>query len=166
VTATPTMETNGQMPAGTAPGPAPAGGTPPATAAPVAWYPAHGGAGATTLAWLIGGADLGAVQVAPGTPVVVVARTNAWGLRAAQSCAAAWPAWAMRPVGIVLIADAPGRLPRSLRELAHLVTGGYDRVWTIPWIPSLREGDPPPDIRPLRRLAKELALPGIRGLHR
>ncbi|MEK8104338.1 hypothetical protein NKG94_02740 [Micromonospora sp. M12] len=98
------------------------------------WIAAHGGAGATTLTRLLGGIDLGCrwPDAALGEParVMLVARTNAEGMRAAGRALNALregrhPA-GMRLVGLVLVADAPGRLPlplarriRVLRSIAR-----------------------------------------------
>ena len=46
-------------------------------------------------------------------------------------------------LGLVLIADAPGRLPRPLAQLAGLVCGGVPAVWSLPWIEAWRLGEPP-----------------------
>ena len=101
-------------------------------------------------------------------PVVVVARTSAYGLSQAQRVAAV----AASPdgfnvlersalvVGLVLVADAPGRLPRPLVELKHLVSGGYLRVWDVAWVEEWRLGDPPNQAntpKDVRRLVKDLA---------
>jgi hypothetical protein len=43
----------------------------------------------------------------------------------------------------VVVADMPGRLPRPLRELLDLVSGGWPRIWRIDWIEALRLGEPP-----------------------
>ncbi len=48
-----------------------------------------------------------------------------------------------RVVGLALVADAPGRLPKPLTELCHLVAGGYARVWDVPWVEAWRLGDTP-----------------------
>jgi len=75
---------------------------------------------------------------------VLVARTNARGLRAAQAAATQWAAGLVphvEVVGLVLMADAPGRLPKALRDLAQVVGGGVPRVWTVPWIEALRLGE-------------------------
>jgi len=45
--------------------------------------------------------------------------------------------------GLVLIADAPGRLPHGLRQLADLIAGGVPAVWSLPWIEAWRVGEPP-----------------------
>lgn len=100
-------------------------------------------------------------------PVVVVARTSAHGLSQAQRVAAvaASPGgWSVlgrsaRVLGLVLVADAPGRLPRPLAELKHLVSGGYPRVWDVAWVEAWRLGDPPSQAntpKDVRRLVNDL----------
>jgi hypothetical protein len=111
----------------------------------------HGGAGETTLEQLLNGAGRASSHAWPVTPseapparVLLAARTHASGLRAAQRAATEWAAEVVRVdlVGLVLIADAPGRLPRPLKEFAELVAGGVPRVWRLPWVPAWREGEP------------------------
>jgi hypothetical protein len=74
--------------------------------------------------------------------VIVVARTSHAGLRAAQL---ALTEWASRTVpvnllGLVTVADAPGRLPKSLRDFSQIVAGGAPHAWHIPWNESWRLG--------------------------
>ena len=116
--------------------------------APLWWLGAHGGAGESTLAGLVPAwpaADHGWPRTPQGPArVVLVARTNAHGLRAAQAAATQWAAGLVphvEVVGLVLMADAPGRLPKPLRDLAQVVGGGVPRVWTVPWIEALRLGE-------------------------
>ena len=115
------------------------------------WLGVHGGAGESTLEELFSGSraaghawPLGASD-ADRPRVVLVARTNARGLRSTQNairdCAGA--GWAVGLVGLVLIADAPGRLPRALRDLAALIAGGVARVWWLPWVEAWRAGETP-----------------------
>jgi len=115
------------------------------------WVGVHGGAGESTLeelfrcsraaghAWPLGASD------ADRPRVVLVARTSARGLRSTQNairdCTAA--GLPMGLVGLVLIADAPGRLPRALRDLAALIGGGVPRVWSLPWVEAWRTGQAP-----------------------
>jgi len=115
------------------------------------WLGVHGGAGESTLeelfrgsraaghAWPWGGSD------ADRPRVVLVARTNARGLRCTQNaiCDCAGAGLAVRLLGLVLIADAPGRLPRALRDLAGLIGGGVARVWWLPWVEAWRAGETP-----------------------
>lgn len=119
---------------------------------PAWWFVScHGGAGASTLVAAVGaGRDAGRQWPVPEPPgiarVVLVARTHARGLRAAQASARQWATGAVPGVqllGLVAVADAPGRLPRPLRELLELIEGGLPRVWRLPWVEALRLGDPP-----------------------
>jgi hypothetical protein len=62
-------------------------------------------------------------------------------------------------MGLVLVADAPGRLPKPLGELKHLVSGGYSKVWEVPWVEAWRLGDPPSHVntpKDVRRLVNDL----------
>ena len=75
--------------------------------------------------------------------VVLVTRSSAAGLRATQNAARQWASGAVPPVellGLVIVADAPGRLPRPLRELAALVAGGVPRTWHLPWVDYVWKG--------------------------
>jgi hypothetical protein len=135
--------------------------------AAVWWLGAHGGAGESTLEELFSGSraadhswPLTGANVAPAR-VVLVARTHAHGLRAAQSAIREWAAGDAHVLllGLVLIADAPGRLPHGLRQLADLIAGGVPAVWSIPWIEAWRVGEPPaPHNAPkvVRRLLEDL----------
>jgi hypothetical protein len=134
------------------------------------WVGAHGGAGETTLARLAPGSRAaGHAWPAPaaGSPasrVVVVARTDHSGLLAAQRVAREWAsgqvAGLVDLVGLVLVADAPGRRPKELRQLEQLVSGGYPRSWTLPWIDAWRLGpaDPADMGREHQRLLADLQL--------
>lgn len=136
--------------------------------APALWIlGAHGGAGESTISdldddWSDGGHAWPAVKSGEPVRVLVVARTNARGLIAAKSAAKQWAAGLVDGVevlGLVLVADAPGRLPRPLRELAKVVAGGYPRTWSLPWLESWRLGEhvsAEADARPVRRLVDDL----------
>ena len=116
------------------------------------WVGAHGGAGESTLEDLFSGSraaghcwPMSAAGLAPAD-VVLVARTHARGLEAAQLAMRQWafPGFVeVRLLGLVLIADAPGRLPRPLRDLADHIKGGAPRVWWVPWVEAWRLGEPP-----------------------
>lgn len=146
--------------------------------AAVWWLGVHGGAGESSLSQLVSG-SAAAGHAWPTTPghaparVVLVARSNMRGLRAAQAAATQWASGLVPGVdvlGLVIVADAPGRLPRPLRDFAHLVGGGVPRTWTVPWIEAWRLGEPPAlsDVpRGVRRFVNELhALvnPGAAGI--
>lgn len=135
--------------------------------APLWWLGVHGGAGESTLAALVPewpASDHGWPQAPGAAParVVLVARSNVRGLRAAQAAATQWAAGLVpfvEVVGLVIVADAPGRLPKPLRDLAHVVGGGVPRTWSLPWIESWRLGEPPAvetAPREVRRLVDEL----------
>ncbi len=111
------------------------------------WLSAHGGAGTTTLRRCVGfGTELSSVRAAdPGSVVVVVARTDARGLKRAQQIAALHADITSDRLlaGLVLVADAPARLPKPLEDLARLVSGAYTDTWLIPWQEDVRLGSPP-----------------------
>jgi hypothetical protein len=110
------------------------------------WLGCHGGAGVSTLASLItGGADAARAWPDPGfggpARVVLVARGDVHGLRTALHAVRQWAAHEVPPVelfGVVVVADAPGRLePEQNEQLARL-RAGAGAVWLIPWIEELR----------------------------
>ncbi len=113
------------------------------------WVGAHGGAGESTLEQLLKGSRAAghAWPISPhaaAARVVLLARTNAHGLRAAQLAAIEWASGEI-PIqleGLALIADAPGRLPRPLRDFAQLVSGGVPVTWRLPWVEAWRTGEP------------------------
>ena len=84
---------------------------------------AHGGSGESTLAalspdWTETCHGWPAADPSNPVRVLVVARSNSAGLRAAQRAAQQWASGSVPGVslvGLVTIADAPGRLPRPLR---------------------------------------------------
>jgi hypothetical protein len=94
--------------------------------------------------------------------VVLVARTSMYGLQRAQRAAAEWASGAapgIELLGLVLVADAPGRLPHPLRDFAHLISGGVPRTWHLPWVEAWRLGAHPvtqPPSRQLRRLVTDV----------
>jgi len=106
---------------------------------------AHGGAGVSTLL-RCGLLEAGAVDVRrrwpAGGPVLLVARTATAGLEAARDLARQHASGTgcvdVRLVGLVLVADAPGRLPARVRELADLVCGAFARTWHVPWVEEWR----------------------------
>jgi hypothetical protein len=115
------------------------------------WLGVHGGAGESTLEEIFRGSRAaGHAWPVPGVghppvPVVFVARTSARGLLAAQRVMRQWQEdrLPVAVVGLVLMADAPGRLPRALRDLAGVIGGGVPRVWAFPWVEAWRVGEVP-----------------------
>jgi len=120
-------------------------------AAAVWWVGVHGGAGESTLERLFSGSCAAghrwpiACDTAPVPAVVLVARTDARGLRAVQRAVRELVEHRLLVdlVGLVLMADAPGRLPRALRDLAGVVGGAVPRVWSMPWVEAWRAGEIP-----------------------
>ncbi|MCP9951738.1 DUF6668 family protein [Actinomadura madurae] len=135
---------------------------------PAVWFTScHGGTGASTLATLYpGGTCAGRYWPVPEPPgqarVVLVARTHASGLIAAQAAARQWAAGVLpgvRLLGVVAVADAPGKRPKPLKELLRLISGGVPQVWELPWVEALRLGDPSTQVRlpsPYARLTQDL----------
>jgi len=116
----------------------------------LAWVGAHGGAGVTTLAAVLGGVDVGCrwpqPDLAEPARILLVARTHASGLHTASMTLNAMregrhPS-GMTLVGVVLVADAPGSLPRSLVNRIKVLRSAAP-VQRIPWIPQWRVGEQP-----------------------
>lgn len=129
---------------------------------------AHGGAGITTLLALSEPGEWSTTDqswpydpTGGVLPTVLVARTSASGLLAAQAALTQWAGGGVHPavrlVGLVLIADAPGHLPKPLRDLAKVVGGGAPRTWSLPWSEPVRLGGPAATFgRPFTRLVSDL----------
>ncbi|MFG2307464.1 hypothetical protein ACGFS9_02060 [Streptomyces sp. NPDC048566] len=108
---------------------------------------AHGGAGATSLVETFGGVDVGARWPDParGEPrrVVLVGRTSARGLQSVSQALGALKEGnapqGLDLLGVVLVADAPGRLPLSLLRRIRVLRS-VARVQRVPWIPAWRTG--------------------------
>jgi hypothetical protein len=133
----------------------------------IGWIGAHGGAGATTLARLLGGTDIGCrwpdARLAEPARVMLVGRTHLDGLRAVSRALYAMhqgrhPA-GMRLVGVVLVADAPGRLPAPLVARIRLLRS-VAPVYRVPWVPAYRLGETPK--RQPRQLARLAAVVNAR----
>lgn len=110
------------------------------------WVGVHGGAGASTLAAVYGGHDCGRNWPGPADPpsVLLVARTHAAGLTAALGALEVFRR-GEAPHGldldaVVLVADAPGRLPRPLAERVKVIESVID-VYRVPWVAAWRLGE-------------------------
>lgn len=146
--------------------PKPAGGLPvrtPQGTAAVWVIGAHGGAGESTVARL-GRGWVAADHTWPDLPdnpgCLLVARTHVRGLKAAQAALQQWAGGHIPPMnllGLVLIADAPGRLSPALRDLARHVEGGAPRCWRIAWSEAWRHGEHPTRLpRAVRTLTTDI----------
>lgn len=110
----------------------------------------HGGAGETSLAHLFAGAAAAAhrwpIDRQAPTRVVLVARTNFRGMTAAQAAMRDWSANHRLHVvvlGLVLIADRPGKLPRPLVDLQRDLEGATPQLWLLPWVERWTLGEIP-----------------------
>jgi len=101
--------------------------------------------------------------------VILVARTHATGMRAASRALNAvregrHPA-GMKVVGLALVADAPGRLPRELIRRVRVLRAAVP-VWRVPWIAPWRLGKQtdrlPSQVTKLSALIQKLEQTGIR----
>lgn len=112
------------------------------------WLGVHGGAGVSTLARLLpGGADAFRLWPDPGIhagpeAVILVCRTHMRGLACAQAALHQFdlgqaPA-GLRLLGLVAVADAPGKLPAPQARALRLLAGAVDRIWTVGWVEDLR----------------------------
>lgn len=59
-------------------------------------------------------------------------------------------------LGVVVVADAPGRLPRPLSDLLGVCTSAAPQVWRVPWIEAWRLGDTHGDHRSTSRLVADV----------
>ena len=100
--------------------------------------------------------------------VVLVAQSNMHGLQRARLAATQWASGLVphvELVGLVVVADTPGRLPRPLRDFLQVVKGGVPRTWQVPWVEAWRFGEEPALSelpRAIRNVVEELTV--ITGL--
>lgn len=112
---------------------------------PVVWLlGAHGGAGTTTLAesW----APAAETDVWPAEDeypyVVIVCRSHRTGLDRAHELvlqATGRFAGKCQLLGVAIVADAPGKTPKALRQRIDVMAKIAPHIWEIPYIPALRE---------------------------
>jgi hypothetical protein len=96
-------------------------------------------------------------QLEPTGLVVVVCQTTMRGLGWARDVAAQYlsgtaPAY-VHVLGVVTIADQPGRLPQPIAAARGLLAGAYPHTWHVPYVPEYRlltgfPGEPCPPIHP------------------
>ena len=114
---------------------------------PVAWFVgAHGGSGASTLAHVfapMGDADKQWPTHDEHPMCVVVCRSTKSGLDAAQSAvlqAKSDNAGNCTVLGVVIVADAPGKTPKALRQ-RETVLEDLTTIWRVPYIAGIRVSD-------------------------
>ena len=114
----------------------------------------HGGAGESALTQIIDGSRATShawpvidQDETEGAPVLLVCRSDLSGLKAAQRVITGWASGSaphIHLLGLAILADAPGKLPRPLRDFAPIVGGGAPRWWHLPWVDAWRLGEPEP----------------------
>ncbi|UYY83617.1 hypothetical protein OIT41_19835 (plasmid) [Arthrobacter sp. YA7-1] len=129
---------------------------------------AHGGAGESRIADLLPGARVTdhcwPVLQDESTPrVLLVCRADMRGLTAARSALTQWASGAaptLDLLGLAVLADAPGKTPKPLRDFAAIVGGGAPRLWTLPWVEAWRHGGSttPPLPREYHRFITDVAV--------
>ena len=111
---------------------------------------------------MYGGQDCGRSWPGPHDPrsVLLVARTHASGLATVPGALDLFRRGAapqgLDLEGVVLVADAPGRLPRPLADRVSALEAVID-VYRVPWVPDWRLGDPPGPPAPPPRQTEALA---------
>jgi hypothetical protein len=127
---------------------------------------AHGGSGESRIADLIGGARATGhcwpvLQDGNRPRVLLVCRADLRGLTAAQSALMQWASGSapeLDLLGLAVLADAPGKTPKPLRDFTTIVGGGAPRSWTLPWVEAWRHADSTtPPAREYQRFITDLA---------
>lgn len=117
----------------------------------------HGGAGESAVTRLIDGSR-STQHTWPafedtGMPprVLLVCRSNMDGLESARRALIEWTSPQPPEVellGLAVLADSPGKLPKVLRDLETIIGGGAPRLWHLPWVEAWRTGDVAPEHLP------------------
>lgn len=127
---------------------------------------AHGGAGESRIADLLDGARVTdhcwpVLQDGSTPRVLLVCRSDMRGLTTARSALTQWVSGAapeLDLLGLAVLADAPGRTPKALRDFAAIVGGGAPRLWILPWVEAWRHGDSTtPPTREYQRFITDVA---------
>lgn len=127
----------------------------------------HGGSGESRLADLLDGARATGhcwpvPQDGSAPKLLLVCRADMRGLTAARSALTQWASGAAPAVellGLAVLADAPGKTPKALRDFTAIVGGGAPRLWTLPWVEAWRHEDTPsvPGAREYQRFTTDIA---------
>ena len=128
---------------------------------------AHGGSGESRIADLIVGARATGhcwpvPQDGSKPRVLLVCRADMRGLTAARGALTQWVSGAapeLELLGLAVLADAPGKTPKPLRDFTAIVGGGAPRYWNLPWVEAWRHGEstPVPPTREYQRFITDLA---------
>lgn len=126
---------------------------------------AHGGAGESRIADLLGARATDhcwpVLQNGSKPRALLVCRADMRGLTAARSALTQWASGAAPKVdlmGLAVLADAPGKTPKALRDFTSIVGGGAPRLWTLPWVDAWRHGDTTaPPSREYQRFITDMA---------
>lgn len=125
----------------------------------------HGGAGSSSLGAAL---DMPATTRAwplredgQPVPVVLVCRSNFTGIEAARLAAREWASGSVpgvQVVGLVVVADASGRLPKELQRMVEHIAGAVPTVWRVGWEEDLRTAAATPELArgAWRRLASAM----------
>lgn len=145
-------------------------GTEPATSAgrlDVVVAGAHGGAGTTTLAVLLGAVwDMGAVLDADpafppvrshGRPLLVVCRGTVPAARQATAALTALEAGGEKVTALVVVSDGAGSEPRDATARLGLLAGKAGAIVRVPFVPALRLVDDPLSVALPSRMRRALA---------
>lgn len=143
----PTQPTERVRRAPTSPPAAPPPAAPPASTALLVG--AHGGSGARSVAAVLPGAQYAGRDWPDGQHrAVLVCRSTHRGLAATQALAREYrdglAPTGVRLLGVIVVADCPGRLPAPLRRMSKLMSGAVPILGEVPWIPAWRLGPPQP----------------------
>lgn len=101
-------------------------------------------------------------QLEPTGLVIVVCQTTLRGLAWARDAAAQYLSGrapeGLHLVGVVTIADQPGRLPRPIAATKGLLAGVYPHTWHVPYIPEYRllAGLPNEDCPPMHPAVEDV----------
>ena len=125
---------------------------------------AHGGAGESRIADLLGARATDhcwpVLQDGSEPRVLLVCRADMRGLTAARSALTQWVSGATPKadlLGLAILADAPGKTPKALRDFAAIVGGGAPRLWTLPWVEAWRLGNDTAPTREFQRFITDIA---------
>ncbi len=126
---------------------------------------AHGGAGESRIADLLGARATDhcwpVLQDGSEPRVLLVCRADMRGLTAARSALTQWVSGATPKadlLGLAILADAPGKTSKALRDFAAIVGGGAPRLWTLPWVEAWRIGNnAAPTSREFQRFMTDIA---------